>query len=98
MASSKCKIEVPNQLPESGVSRVQFKSWKEGMIVYLKQNDDFLHFLPGGAYEKWRPEEEFPNRIDQLEVNETLADDPTTAATEGNYSQRDREISALCSA
>ena len=51
MASSKCKIEIPNQLPESGLTRVQLKSWKEGMSVYLKQNEDFLHFLPSGIYE-----------------------------------------------
>ena len=101
MASSKCKIEVPNQLPESGVSRVQFKSWKEGMIVYLKQNDDYLHFLPGGAYEKWRPAEEFPNRIDQLEANETPADDPTTAATVETrrklLAKRQRDLCSLLS-
>ena len=46
MSANKCKIEVPNQLPEADLTRVQFKSWKEGMIVYLKQNEDFLLFLP----------------------------------------------------
>ena len=81
MTSSKCKIEIPNQLPETGVSRVQFKSWKEGMIVYLKQNEDFLPFLPGGKYEKWKPAEENPNRIDELDESEEPKQDPQNAAT-----------------
>ena len=44
MSNNKCKVEIPNQLPESGLTRVQFKTWKESMIVYLKQNDNFLPF------------------------------------------------------
>ena len=58
MTQNKCKIEIPTQLPDSGLTRVQFKSWKEGMIVYLKQNEDFLHFLPDGMYENWTAAEE----------------------------------------
>ena len=79
--STKCKIETPSQLPESGLSRVQFKSWKEGMIVYLKQNEDYHHFLPGGAYEKWKSEEEYLNRIENLAATEVPAADATNAAT-----------------
>ena len=51
------------------------------LFLSIKQNDDYLHFLPGGAYEKWSPAEESPNRIDELEANETPADDPTNRAT-----------------
>ena len=47
MSSNKCKVEVPNQLPESNLTRVQFKTWKESMVVYLKQNDNFNHFSLG---------------------------------------------------
>ena len=79
--TSKCKIEVPTQLPESGLSRVQFKSWKEGMLVYLKQNEDFLHFLPGGGYDKWKSSEEFSERIEALTATELPAIDATNAAT-----------------
>ena len=79
--STKCKIETPSQLPESGLSRVQFKSWKEGMIVYLKQNEDYLHFLPGGGYEKWKSEEEYLNRIEDLAATEVPAADATNVAT-----------------
>ena len=101
MTSSKCKIEIPNQLPETGVSRVQFKSWKEGMIVYLKQNEDFLPFLPGGKYEKWKPAEENPNRIDKLDESEEPKQDPQNAATVTSraklLSKRQRDLDTLLS-
>ena len=70
MASSKCKLEIPNQLPESSLSRVQFKSWREAMLIYLKQNDDFSPFFPGGDYESWTAGDENSNRINTLHVND----------------------------
>ena len=63
MSKSRCKVEVPSKLPESDLSRVQFKAWKEAMVVYLKQNEDFLPFLPGGNYDTWIAAEDNPNRI-----------------------------------
>ena len=66
MTSSKCKVEVPNQLPESNISRVQFKGWKEAICIYLKQNEDFLPFFPGGNYESWKSADEDRNRITEL--------------------------------
>ena len=97
MTSSKCKIEIPSQLPESGLTRVQFKSWKEGVTVYLKQNEDFLLFLQGGIYENWKAAEEDPNRITALAPSETPARDPTYEATiEGqSFRQTDREIKTI---
>ena len=71
MSQTKIKIESPNQLPESGVTRVQFKSWKEGMLVYLKQNDDFHCFLSDGIYKKWKAADDDPNRITALHATET---------------------------
>ena len=73
MTQNKCKIEIPSQLPDSGLTRVQFKSWKEGMLVYLKQNDDFLHFLPDGKYENWTAAEENKNRITALHAEDMPA-------------------------
>ena len=40
MSRSRCKVVIPNQLPASGLTRVQFKAWKEAMIKYLKQNEE----------------------------------------------------------
>ena len=67
---SKCKIETPNQLPESGLTRVQFKTWRDSIIVYLKQNESFSPFLPGGKYAEWKRYEENPNRIDSLDATD----------------------------
>ena len=66
MSSNKCRVEIPNQLPESDLTRVQFKTWKESMIVYLKQNEDYHVFLPEGMYNTWTPGEEDKNRIQTL--------------------------------
>ena len=63
MTTNKCKIELPNQLPESGVTRVQFKTWKDAMMIYLRQNEDFLHFFQDGMYSNWVSAEENPKRI-----------------------------------
>ena len=101
MTSTKCKIEIPNQLPESGVSRVQFKSWKEGMIVYLKQNEDYHPFLSGGMYEKWKPAEDDPNRIVELAAIEEPKEDQENAATVASrtslLSKRRRDLNTLLS-
>jgi hypothetical protein len=77
MSNNKCKVEIPNQLPETGLTRVQFKTWKESLIVYLKQNDNFLPFLSGGIYESWKPAEEHENRI--LDLHADDAPDPNDA-------------------
>ena len=74
MSKSRCKVEVPSKLPDSELSRVQFKAWKEAMVVYLKQNEDFSFFLPGGRYENWIAAEENPSRIDTL-VNDDVPRD-----------------------
>ena len=66
MSKSRCKVVIPNQLPASGLTRVQFKAWKEAMIVYLKQNEDFYIFFPGEMYATWTKAEELSNRIVEL--------------------------------
>ena len=100
MSHNKCKIELPNQLPESGVTRVQFKTWKEAMMIYLKQNEDFLHFFPDGMYSSWISAEENPQRI------LTLADDDHPVAKTGEdqadldtnrLSKRQRDLSTMLS-
>ena len=76
MASkSRCKVELPNQLPASGLTRVQFKTWKEALTVYLKQNEDFLVFLPGGIYSTWSKTEDNNERIDKLDITDKEEDD-----------------------
>ena len=101
MTSSKCKIEIPNQLPETGLTRVQFKSWKEGILVYLKQNDDFLHFFPGGMYETWSQTDENPERIEALAADEIPAEDATNQEAVGArtklLAKRQRDLCSMLS-
>ena len=68
---SRCKVELPNQLPASGLTRVQFKTWKEAMMVYLKQNEDFLVFFPGEMYSTWSRTGDNSDRIVQLNSKDT---------------------------
>ena len=76
MSSNKCKVEIPSQLPESGLTRVQGKSWKDSMLIYLKQNDNFLPFLPGGRYASWLSAETNTDRIERLDpIDERNSED-----------------------
>ena len=79
---SKCKIELPNQLPESGLTRVQFKAWKEAMTVYLKQSDNFLCYFPGGLYQNWSTTDENHERIDALHNDDVSPDNDRNADAE----------------
>ena len=100
MSGTRVKIEIPNQLPESGLTRVQFKTWKEGMLVYLKQCDDFLHFLPGGLYENWTAAEEDERRIVALHNNDkpvATGNENQTAMEASRLTKRQRDLSTMLS-
>ena len=100
MSHNKCKIELPNQLPESGVTRVQFKTWKEAMMIYLKQNDDFLHFFPDGMYSSWTSAEENPKRILLLAASDHPVagpDDDQGDLDAKRLSKRQRDLSTMLS-
>ena len=57
------KIYPPNQLPNEGVTDVQFKIWKEELEIYLETEDKFEKFFPGGRYANWEAAESFEGRI-----------------------------------
>ena len=100
MPGTKVKIEIPNQLPESGITRVQFKTWKEGMIVYLKQSDDFLHFLPGGFYDNWTAAEENEKRILALHNDDkpvAVTGENQAALEATRLTKRQRDLSTMLS-
>ena len=100
MPGSKVKIEVPNQLPESGLTRVQFKSWKDAMCTYLQQSDDFLPFFnkldeSKPRYGYWKTTEECSDRIDTLDTYDTRN---TEEADQDNLlSKRCRDLSSMLS-
>ena len=60
---SSIKIYPPQQLPNEGVTDVQFSIWREELEVYLECEDKFRKFLPGGTYDTWKAAEENEKRI-----------------------------------
>ena len=94
MSKSRCKVEIPNQLPASGLTRVQFKSWKEAMIVYLKQNEDYGYFFSGGLYEEWTKAEDFNDRIKSLHNGDSSKDD-TEAIQSARLSKRRTDLHTM---
>ena len=94
---SKCKIELPNQLPESGLSRVQFKAWKEIMTVYLRQSDCFTNFFPGGLYATWATTEDDPNRIANLHIDDTSNEENANAINEERLTKRRKDLHSMLS-
>ena len=65
------KIYPPNQLPNEGVTDVQFKIWKEELEVYLSTEDKFEKFFPNGKYDEWLPAETLEGRIDAAKAPDT---------------------------
>ena len=96
MSINKCKIETPNQLPESGLTRVQFKTWKDSIIVYIKQNDNFQPFLTGGIYATWLRSEENENRIPALE-NSDLPDPDNANSRAEKLRKRQKDLLTMLS-
>lgn len=60
---SSIKIYPPQQLPNEGVTDVQFSIWREELEVYLECENKFRKFLPGGTYDNWKAAEENEKRI-----------------------------------
>ena len=103
MPGNKVKLEVPNQLPETGLTRVQFKSWKEAMTTYLKQNDDFLPFFNSTdesqpCYGQWKTTDACTDRIDNLDDYDTnKIEDGNEAQIQTLLNKRRRDLSAMLS-
>ena len=69
--SSTTKLPTPNQLPEQGLTAVQFKPWKNQMLTFLQQNPRNIVFLTApprpaegiktkeGIYQSWLPSAQY---------------------------------------
>ena len=57
------KVHPPSQLPDRGVSEIQFNIWIEELEVYLSQEDSFRLFLPDEPYAEWEAQENNPDRL-----------------------------------
>ena len=63
------KLNQPKELPEEGLTSVQFKPWKNHLVNFLQQDIENYRFLPGGEYATWKAALETANgqRIVDLE-------------------------------
>ena len=77
MTSTKNKIQAPEKLPPDAITPIQFKLWKGQLLIFLKQNHENRRFLPGAIYEEWKPQDEEPERIEELDATDTPAEGQT---------------------
>jgi len=72
-SSSEDDIFRPEKLPpnSTGLSPLSFKVWKSKLIFYIKQDEQYRRFLPGGIYQKWIASENEVNRIRSLHADDT---------------------------
>ena len=80
--SFKLKISVPSKLPKTseGNTPVQFKTWRDRLIIYLKQSKECRLFLEGGIYQTWTAAVVNPNRVPRLDQTDQPGRDDGTAA------------------
>ena len=57
------KISKPDRLPREGVTDIDLHTWKNELINYLSQDDNFDHFDEEGKYPTWQAAESFKQRI-----------------------------------
>ena len=60
---SKIKISKPDRLPREGVTDIDLNTWKNEIINYLNQDDNFDKFTATGPYPTWTAAETDSRRI-----------------------------------
>jgi len=85
--ATRIRIEPPNQLPSSGVTRIKYRQWQIALKIFMAQFTDYREFFPGGKYTSWICYEDNPLRITSLAVGD-IPTEPVEAeeklATETN--------------
>lgn len=71
---SKIKISKPERLPRDNISDVDFLTWRNELINYLGQDDNFEIFYTNGFYSTWTAAENDEKRISQPQGEDTAAD------------------------
>ena len=92
------KLPTPNQLPEQGLTAVQFKPWKNQMLTFLQQNPRNICFFPApprpavenktkeGIYQSWLPSAQHGiyGRIGELHAKDKATGSTTRAQEVGS--------------
>ena len=58
------KISKPERLPREGVTDIDLNTWKNELLNYLSQDDNFDKFSDEGPYCNWQAAESNKHRID----------------------------------
>ena len=62
--ASRIKISKPERLPREGITDTDLNTWKNELLIYLGQDDDFDNFTESGIYPAWEAAENNPDRIE----------------------------------
>ena len=62
--ASRIKISKPERLPREGITDTDLNTWKNELLNYLGQDDDFDNFTESGSYPAWEAAENNRNRIE----------------------------------
>ena len=68
------KIHPPKPLPEQAISEQEFQDWQNELEIWLGEDDNMARFMTGGRYHRWQSQEQFPHRIDIVQISETWQD------------------------
>ena len=71
---SRIKISKPERLPREGVSDIDLNTWKNELINYLSQDDNFEKFHDDGPYSTWEAAESNKHRISVASAPDTEQD------------------------
>ena len=74
------KLNQPKELPQDGLTSVQFKPWRNHLLNFLQQDIENYRFLPGGEYAVWKAAVQ---TIDGLRIDELKDTDSELGAIEG---------------
>ena len=60
---SRIKISKPERLPRDGITDIDLNTWKNELLNYLSQDDNFEKFSDDGPYSTWEASETSKHRI-----------------------------------
>ena len=82
---SKIKISKPERLPRDGISDIDFQTWKNELLNYLQQDNDFERFTARGEYSSWLAAEVDDRRIPAIKGDDNAEDLPNRRRQLNNY-------------
>ena len=71
---SRIKISKPERLPRDGITDIDLNTWKNELLNYLAQDDNFEKFSDEGPYSTWEAAESNKHRISHAVEPDTAQD------------------------